>query len=212
MSDIPTHTTYSTHTGGPARTLTQRAPGEVSSACSGTAHGPRLAGSLSQNKCSPFTIELIGMHYSPVSPVRFNARSPRAEGIPSRRDASVPDHDHDRALSPPRRKSSLRNLDDRLGVDTSRVSLRGQYLEVAMEVAETVASLSHSCEPIPTDVPLCAAGLTTTAARKLECWLSERFDFRSTAAQLMEDIITAESLAIDILGRLSGHMARQCDF
>ena len=69
-----------------------------------------------------------------------------------------------------------------------------------MEVAEEVGRLCDAGEPISTDAPLSVVVKSDRQAARVESWLEARFDFGRSAAELMSDGITPESLASEILG------------
>lgn len=90
-------------------------------------------------------------------------------------------------------------------VDTNCSSVDYSHLEIAMEVAEEVARLCDSPAPVPTDVPLVAAGLGQRTADSLKTWLDIRFDYSGHAYRLLDADFTAETLAHDILVHLPDH-------
>lgn len=80
-------------------------------------------------------------------------------------------------------------------VDTNCSSVDYSHLEIAMEVAEEVARLCDSPAPVPTDVPLVAAGLGQRTVDSLKTWLDIRFDYTGHAYRLLDADFTAETLA-----------------
>lgn len=72
--------------------------------------------------------------------------------------------------------------------------------ELAMTIAEEIATLGHSQSPMGIDVPLKHAGLDTHSLALLQSWLKSAHDFDTSMSRLMEDDTTAEVLAADILG------------
>ncbi len=162
----------------------------------GLPSGPRLGRSFSQGDINGFNVQAIGMHYTP-SPLVIPAKP-----SPSLRSLSVSpvlvkrDRKSSIVMSPPKRRASLRHL---LSVDT-RTALHAQRAEIAMEVAEEVGRLCDAGEPISTDAPLSVVVKSARQAARVESWLEARFDFGRSAAELMSDGITPESLASEILG------------
>ena len=75
-----------------------------------------------------------------------------------------------------------------------------RHLEIAMEVAEETARICNSPGPVQTDVPLVYSGLSPRTADELKMWLMVRFNYRSQAHALMDESVTPEILAHDILG------------
>ncbi|KAI1798154.1 hypothetical protein LXA43DRAFT_11634 [Ganoderma leucocontextum] len=71
--------------------------------------------------------------------------------------------------------------------------------ELAMTIAEEIASLGHSQSPMGIDVPLKHAGLDSNSLTLLQSWLKSAHDYDASMSRLMEDDTTAEILAADIL-------------
>ena len=72
--------------------------------------------------------------------------------------------------------------------------------ELAMTIAEEIASLSRSPQPIGIDVPLKHSGLDPKTLHKFHDWLKSAHDYDASFSRLLEDDTTAEVLAADILG------------
>lgn len=72
--------------------------------------------------------------------------------------------------------------------------------ELAMTIAEEIASLSRSPQPIGVDVPLVHSGLDPKSLSKLQSWLKSAHDYDVTVSRLLENDMTAEVLAADIEG------------
>jgi hypothetical protein len=81
----------------------------------------------------------------------------------------------------------------------TNIALQSQRAEIAMEVAEQVARLCGVNEPMTTDAPLSAAGMSFGYATQLSRWLLARFDLDKSANELTGDAVTAESLASEII-------------
>lgn len=88
----------------------------------------------------------------------------------------------------------------RLHLDTRCQDIDYSCIEIAMEVAEETARICNSPGPVPTDVPLVCAGLSSRTVDDLNTWLLVRFNYRGPARRLMEEDITPEVLARDIIG------------
>ncbi|CCM03474.1 uncharacterized protein FIBRA_05607 [Fibroporia radiculosa] len=73
--------------------------------------------------------------------------------------------------------------------------------EVAMAIAEQVATLSFSRRPISIDSPLMLASLDPATVVQLNSWLQARFDWQDEKRLLFDEEITAESLAQDVVDR-----------
>ncbi|KAI0711216.1 hypothetical protein C8Q76DRAFT_623028 [Earliella scabrosa] len=71
--------------------------------------------------------------------------------------------------------------------------------ELAMTIAEEIASLSRSPQPIGIDVPLKHSGLDPKTLHKFHDWLKSAHDYDASFSRLLEDDTTAEVLAADIL-------------
>ncbi|KAM5537138.1 hypothetical protein V8D89_009284 [Ganoderma adspersum] len=80
--------------------------------------------------------------------------------------------------------------------------------ELAMTIAEEIATLGHSQSPMGIDVPLKHAGLDTHSLALLQSWLKSAHDFDTSMSRLMEDDTTAEVLAADILASPRTRKAR----
>lgn len=72
--------------------------------------------------------------------------------------------------------------------------------ELAMTIAEEIASLSRSPNPIGIDVPLKHSGLDPKTLSSFHAWLKSAHDYDASFSRLLEDDTTAEVLATDILG------------
>ncbi len=77
---------------------------------------------------------------------------------------------------------------------------KAAFTELAMTIAEEIATLGHSQSPMGIDVPLKHAGLDTHSLALLQSWLKSAHDYDASINRLMEDNTTAEVLAADILG------------
>ncbi|KAI0674358.1 hypothetical protein C8Q78DRAFT_967100 [Trametes maxima] len=71
--------------------------------------------------------------------------------------------------------------------------------ELAMTIAEEIALLSRSPQPIGVDVPLVHSGLDPKSLSHLQSWLKSAHDYEVSMSRLLEDDLTAEALAADIL-------------
>ncbi|KAF7792683.1 hypothetical protein EIP86_003781 [Pleurotus ostreatoroseus] len=111
----------------------------------------------------------------------------------------------------------ITNVDMRLGVHQSQhptlhkdkhsgasnVARRDEaVVDMAMEIAEEVSLMCATPRPVDTDEPFVTVGLNADGARRLEGWLYARFDSYSSAARLMDKNITAEALAVEIIGEI----------
>lgn len=72
--------------------------------------------------------------------------------------------------------------------------------ELAMTIAEEIASLTRSPQPIGVDVPLMHSGLDPKSLSKLQSWLKSAHDYDVSVSRLLENDMTAEVLAADIEG------------
>ena len=75
--------------------------------------------------------------------------------------------------------------------------------ELAMTIAEELASLRRSMSPIGIDVPLKHSGLDPKTLSRFHSWLKSAHDYNANLSRLLEDDMTAETLAADILGTSS---------
>lgn len=75
-----------------------------------------------------------------------------------------------------------------------------QTVEVAMEIAEEVSRVCDFCLPLTTDAPLASAGLKRSTAKQMVAWLDARFDYEASTIQLLDENVTAEVLAAEIIG------------
>ncbi|OBZ77441.1 hypothetical protein A0H81_01951 [Grifola frondosa] len=71
--------------------------------------------------------------------------------------------------------------------------------EVAMAIAEEVARLSHAAQPVALDSPLKLSGMNAGTMVKLRSWLKSSYDYEESLDRLMDDGVTPEVLASDIL-------------
>ncbi|KAI0764906.1 hypothetical protein C8Q74DRAFT_1205714 [Fomes fomentarius] len=71
--------------------------------------------------------------------------------------------------------------------------------ELAMTIAEELASLSRSPQPVGIDVPLKHSGLDPKTLSRFHAWLKSAHDYDASLRRLLEDDMTAEVLAADIL-------------
>lgn len=69
-----------------------------------------------------------------------------------------------------------------------------------MTIAEELASLSRSPQPVGIDVPLKHSGLDPKTLSRFHAWLKSAHDYDASLRRLLEDDTTAEVLAADILG------------
>ena len=72
--------------------------------------------------------------------------------------------------------------------------------ELAMTIAEEIASLCRSPQPIGIDMPLKHSGLDPKTLSRFTSWLKSAHDYDVSLARLLEDDTTSEVLATDILG------------
>ncbi|KAI0372004.1 hypothetical protein BV20DRAFT_136065 [Pilatotrama ljubarskyi] len=70
--------------------------------------------------------------------------------------------------------------------------------ELAMTIAEEIARLSRSPQPVGTDVPLVHSGLDPKSLLKIQSWLKSAHDYEVSLSRLLEDDVTSEVLAADI--------------
>ncbi|KAI0360625.1 hypothetical protein OH77DRAFT_703924 [Trametes cingulata] len=70
--------------------------------------------------------------------------------------------------------------------------------ELAMTIAEEIAELSRSPQPIGIDVPLVHSGLDPKSLSKLQTWLKSAHDYEVSMSRLLEEDVTSEVLAADI--------------
>ncbi|KAI0746837.1 hypothetical protein C8Q80DRAFT_1220098 [Daedaleopsis nitida] len=71
--------------------------------------------------------------------------------------------------------------------------------ELAMTIAEEIASLTRSPQPFGIDIPLKHSDLDPKSLSKLSDWLRSAHDYDAGFGKLLEDDTTAEVLAADIL-------------
>ncbi|KAI8970877.1 hypothetical protein BD414DRAFT_501474 [Trametes punicea] len=76
---------------------------------------------------------------------------------------------------------------------------RAAITELAMTIAEEIARLGRSPQPIGVDVPIVHSGLDPKSLSSLQCWLKSAHDYEVNLRRLLDDDITAEALAADIL-------------
>ena len=76
-----------------------------------------------------------------------------------------------------------------------------------MEVAEEAARICDSPGPLPTDVPLVYSGINARTVEKFKTWLLVRYNYQGDSDRLMNEVTTAEVLALDILRTFSFHRA-----
>ncbi|TBU48929.1 hypothetical protein BD309DRAFT_852814 [Dichomitus squalens] len=80
--------------------------------------------------------------------------------------------------------------------------------ELAMTIAEELASLSQSMSPIGIDVPLKHTGLNPKTLSLFHSWLKSAHDYDASLSRLLEDDMTAEVLAADVLASPRTRQAR----
>ncbi|KAI9063582.1 hypothetical protein FKP32DRAFT_1676291 [Trametes sanguinea] len=71
--------------------------------------------------------------------------------------------------------------------------------ELAMTIAEEIARLGRSPQPIGVDIPIIHSGLDPKSLSKLQSWLKSAHDYEVSLSRLLEDDLTPEGLAADIL-------------
>ncbi|KAL7284155.1 hypothetical protein ACG7TL_001436 [Trametes sanguinea] len=71
--------------------------------------------------------------------------------------------------------------------------------ELAMTIAEEIARLGRSPQPIGVDIPILHSGLDPKTLSKLQSWLKSAHDYEVSLSRLLEDDLTPEGLAADIL-------------
>ncbi|KAI0330286.1 hypothetical protein GY45DRAFT_758734 [Cubamyces sp. BRFM 1775] len=71
--------------------------------------------------------------------------------------------------------------------------------ELAMTIAEEIARLGRSPQPLGVDVPLIHSGLDPKSLSKFQSWLKSAHDYDVSMSRLLEDDYTSEALAADIL-------------
>lgn len=86
-----------------------------------------------------------------------------------------------------------------LQLDAHHNSSDYRYIEIAMEVAEEAARICDSPAPLPTDVPLVYSGIGPRTVDMLSSWLMARYNYSGPAHTLMDEGITPEVLALNIL-------------
>ena len=77
---------------------------------------------------------------------------------------------------------------------------KAAFTELAMTIAEEIATLGRSRSPMGIDVPIKYAGLDTHSLARLQSWLKSAHDYDASMSRLMEDDTTSEVLAADIIG------------
>ena len=78
--------------------------------------------------------------------------------------------------------------------------MQAAITELAMAIAEELAILSRSPQPVGIDVPLKHSGLDPKTLYSFHSWLKSAHDYNANLSRLLEDDMTAETLAADILG------------
>jgi len=73
-------------------------------------------------------------------------------------------------------------------------------IDLASDIAQEVARLAQSLDPVPTDVPLTLFGLNSITAVQLYFWLQEHYAYDDDMSRLFADDCSAEALAVEILG------------
>jgi acyl-CoA synthetase (AMP-forming)/AMP-acid ligase II len=73
-------------------------------------------------------------------------------------------------------------------------------IELASGIAQEVARLAQSLDPVPTDMPLTLFGLNSITAVQLYFWLQEHYAYDDDMSRLFADDCSAEALAFEILG------------
>ncbi|KAJ3016120.1 hypothetical protein NUW54_g875 [Trametes sanguinea] len=71
--------------------------------------------------------------------------------------------------------------------------------ELAMTIAEEIARLGRSPQPIGVDIPIIHSGLDPKSLSKLQSWLKSAHDYEVSLSRLLEDDLTPEGLAADVL-------------
>jgi len=77
-------------------------------------------------------------------------------------------------------------------------------IELASDIAQEVARLAQSLDPVPTDMPLTLFGLNSITAIQLYFWLQEHYAYDNDMSRLFADDCSAEVLAVEILGEDNG--------
>ncbi|KAI0635223.1 hypothetical protein C8Q77DRAFT_690418 [Trametes polyzona] len=102
--------------------------------------------------------------------------------------------------------TSLKEADDNAHPARPSLSVRcpstppgkAAITELAMTIAEEIARLSRSPQPIGVDVPLVHSGLDPKSLTKLQSWIKSAHDYEVSMSRLLENDMTAEALAADI--------------
>ena len=77
---------------------------------------------------------------------------------------------------------------------------KASITELAMTIAEEIASLCRSPQPLGIDMPLKHSGLDPKTFSRFTSWLKSAHDYDVSLSRLLEDDTTSEVLAADILG------------
>ena len=88
----------------------------------------------------------------------------------------------------------------RLSWIVGTAAVKATNVKLVMTIAEEIASLSRSPNPIGIDVPLKHSGLDPKTLSSFHAWLKSAHDYDASFSRLLEDDTTAEVLATDILG------------
>jgi hypothetical protein len=104
------------------------------------------------------------------------------------------------STSPASGRPSDRSQTPQLRCDGNCQNIDHRYLEIAMEVAEETARICNSPQPIEIDVPLVYSGLSLQTAGELQMWLMVRYNHHGEKHRLIDESITPEVIALDILG------------
>lgn len=75
---------------------------------------------------------------------------------------------------------------------------------LAEKIAAEVTKLSKSPDTIPTDLPLVYSGLTSITMVRLHFWLQSEYEYVEQMEHLFEEYITAQTVALEILGDEEG--------
>ena len=94
---------------------------------------------------------------------------------------------------------SALTISSRLPATPSPLPDAEQISEVAMAIAEQLASLAKASQPVATDAPLNLAAIEPAQVVSLHTWLQDRYDWNDPNRMMFDEDVTAEDLARDIV-------------
>ncbi|KAH9923898.1 uncharacterized protein B0H18DRAFT_1013964 [Fomitopsis serialis] len=76
---------------------------------------------------------------------------------------------------------------------------QGQITEIAMAIAEQLATMTNASQPVVTDEPLMLASLEPARVVSLHTWLRDRYEWDDPNRMMFDEDVTAQDLARDIV-------------